>query len=138
MILESVENCPLIWPTVEENGVIGTKKYAELSAAAEKIQVDYDMKATNIILQGTSLTKKERECKLSRGSNVQVVQTIIPNNAAIQTEDLDTYDSYCDDITNAKAVLMSNISNYGSDVISEIPNSETCLNDMENQGVHEM
>ncbi|GJU34419.1 putative RNA-directed DNA polymerase [Tanacetum coccineum] len=50
MILESVENGPLIWPTIEENGVTRTKKYAELSAA-EKIQADYDMKATNIILQ---------------------------------------------------------------------------------------
>ncbi|GKC29254.1 hypothetical protein Tco_1036548, partial [Tanacetum coccineum] len=63
MILESVENGPLIWLSVEENEVIRTKKYAELSAA-EKIQADCDMKATNIILQGTSLTKQERECKL--------------------------------------------------------------------------
>ncbi|GJR14495.1 hypothetical protein Tco_0797147 [Tanacetum coccineum] len=91
MILESVENGPLIWPTIEENGVTRTKKYAELSAA-KKIQADCDMKATNIILQGlsadiyslvnhhrvakdlwervqllmqgTSLTKQERECKL--------------------------------------------------------------------------
>nr|GEU79222.1 retrovirus-related Pol polyprotein from transposon TNT 1-94 [Tanacetum cinerariifolium] len=51
MILESVEHGPLIWPTIEKNGVIRTKKYVELSAA-EKIQVDCDMKATNIILQG--------------------------------------------------------------------------------------
>ncbi|GJU52300.1 putative reverse transcriptase domain-containing protein [Tanacetum coccineum] len=51
MILESVEHGPLIWHTVEENGVIRTKKYVELSAA-EKIQADCDMKATNIILQG--------------------------------------------------------------------------------------
>ncbi|GJT76995.1 hypothetical protein Tco_1043720 [Tanacetum coccineum] len=91
MILELVENGPLIWPTVEENGVIRTKKYTELSAA-KKIQADCDMEATNIILQGlptdiyslmnhhrvakdlwervqllmqgTSLTKQERECKL--------------------------------------------------------------------------
>ncbi|GJS72948.1 retrovirus-related pol polyprotein from transposon TNT 1-94 [Tanacetum coccineum] len=63
----------------------------------------------------------------------QAVQTIIPNNAAFQTEDLNTYDSDCDDISNAKAVLMANISNYGSDVISEVPHSETYLNDMENQ-----
>nr|GEW09491.1 integrase, catalytic region, zinc finger, CCHC-type, peptidase aspartic, catalytic [Tanacetum cinerariifolium] len=32
----------------------------------------------------------------------QVVQTIIPNNAAFQTEDLDTYDSDCNDISNAQ------------------------------------
>nr|GEX66288.1 hypothetical protein [Tanacetum cinerariifolium] len=51
MILESVEHGPLIWPTVEENGLIRTIKYAELSAA-EKIPADCDMKATNIILQG--------------------------------------------------------------------------------------
>ncbi|GJZ67071.1 hypothetical protein Tco_0630311 [Tanacetum coccineum] len=91
MILESVENGPLIWPTVEENAVIRTKKYAELSVA-KKIQADCDMKDTNIIfqglpadiyslvnhhrvakdlckrvqllMQGTSLTKQERECKL--------------------------------------------------------------------------
>ncbi|GJV13913.1 hypothetical protein Tco_1355454 [Tanacetum coccineum] len=49
----------------------------------------------------------------------QAVQTIIPNNAAFQTKDLDTYDSDCDDISNAQAVLMANISNYGSDVISK-------------------
>ncbi|GKE89673.1 hypothetical protein Tco_1567148 [Tanacetum coccineum] len=68
----------------------------------------------------------------------QVVQTIIPNNAAFQTKDLDTYDSDCDDISNAKAVLMANISNYGSDVITEVPHSETYFNDIENQSVHAM
>nr|GEU96648.1 hypothetical protein [Tanacetum cinerariifolium] len=84
MILESVEN-------VEENGVTRLKKYSKLSTT-EAIQADYDIKATNIILQGlspevyalvsthkvakelweriqmlmqgTSLTKQERECKL--------------------------------------------------------------------------
>nr|GFB95941.1 hypothetical protein [Tanacetum cinerariifolium] len=78
-------------PTVEVEGVTRPKKYSELSAA-EAIQADCDVKATNIILQGlppevyglvsthkvakelweriqllmqgTSLTKQERECKL--------------------------------------------------------------------------
>ncbi|GJV38871.1 retrovirus-related pol polyprotein from transposon TNT 1-94 [Tanacetum coccineum] len=91
MILESVENGPLIWPSIEENGVTRPKKYSELSPT-EAIQADCDIKATNIILQGlppevyalvsnhkvakelweriqllmqgTSLTKQERECKL--------------------------------------------------------------------------
>ncbi|GJS35246.1 hypothetical protein Tco_0533628 [Tanacetum coccineum] len=91
MILESVEHGPLIWPTIEENGMTRTKKYDELSAT-EKLQADCDMKTINIILQGlpteiysfvnhhrvandlwekvqllmqgTSLTKQERECKL--------------------------------------------------------------------------
>ncbi|GKF44660.1 hypothetical protein Tco_0131212, partial [Tanacetum coccineum] len=52
------------------------------------------------------------------------------------TEDLDTYDFDYDDLSNAQAVLMANISNYGSGIISEVPHSETYLNDMENQSVH--
>nr|GEY02231.1 hypothetical protein [Tanacetum cinerariifolium] len=91
MIFELVEKGPLLWTTVEEDGVTRLKKYSELSAA-EAIQADCDVKATNIILQGlppeiyalvsthkvskelweriqmlmqgTSLTKQERECKL--------------------------------------------------------------------------
>nr|GEV84438.1 integrase, catalytic region, zinc finger, CCHC-type, peptidase aspartic, catalytic [Tanacetum cinerariifolium] len=242
MILEPVENSLLIWPTVEENRVTRTKKYAKLFVA-EKIQADCDMKATNIILQGLpadiySLVSHHRVTKdlwdrvqllmqgddlnacinkamafltvvassrfpstnnqlrtfsnprnqttiqdgrvivkqvqerqgqsyfgtgykskatSSGGNNAsgqarvvttvkvkdiwlvnalslsdqgmqhdpgvlngQFVQKIIPNNAAFQTGDLDTYDSECDDISNAKAVPMANISNYGSDVISEV------------------
>nr|GEU63948.1 hypothetical protein [Tanacetum cinerariifolium] len=91
MILESVENGPLLWLTIEENGVTRPEKYSKLSAT-EAIQADCDVKAMNIILQGlplevyalisnhkvakelweriqllmqgTSLTKQERECKL--------------------------------------------------------------------------
>nr|GEY42438.1 hypothetical protein [Tanacetum cinerariifolium] len=51
MIFESVENDPLLWPTVEENRVTRPKKFSELSAM-EVIQVDCYVKATNIILQG--------------------------------------------------------------------------------------
>nr|GFA10286.1 hypothetical protein [Tanacetum cinerariifolium] len=65
MILESVEHGPLLWPTVEEDGVTRVKKYSELSGA-EAIQADCDVKATNIILQGLPLEfyALERECKL--------------------------------------------------------------------------
>nr|GEU70439.1 hypothetical protein [Tanacetum cinerariifolium] len=51
MILESIKNGPLIWPSIEENGVTKPKKYSELSDT-EAIQADCDVKATNIILQG--------------------------------------------------------------------------------------
>nr|GFA29474.1 hypothetical protein [Tanacetum cinerariifolium] len=45
MILESVEQGPLIWPSVEVEGVTRLKKYSKLSAA-EAIQADCDVKAT--------------------------------------------------------------------------------------------
>nr|GEU75478.1 hypothetical protein [Tanacetum cinerariifolium] len=95
MILESVENGPLIWPSIKENRVTQPKKYSELYAT-EAIQADCDVKATNIILQrlppevyalvsnhkvakelweriqllmqGTSLMKQEMECKLLMNS----------------------------------------------------------------------
>ncbi|GJR55771.1 hypothetical protein Tco_1406292 [Tanacetum coccineum] len=327
MILESVKHGPLIWPTIEENGVARTKKYVELSAT-EKIQADCDLKATNIILQGlpfdiyslvnhhrvandiweriqllmqgTSLTKQERECKLydafdkfahikgellhqyylrvtqlindiniykmkleqfqvntkllnslppewinqkthlaefpqidsglavpvfKQGDNPSdainkmmsflstvvtshfpstnnqlrnssnprqqatihdgrcikskrkrdstwfrdkvllveaqgngkvpneeelefladpviaegpVTQPVITHNAAYQVDDLDAYDSDCDEISTAKAVLMANLSSYESDVLSEVPHSENTHNDMLNQSVQEM
>nr|GEX04969.1 helicase [Tanacetum cinerariifolium] len=91
MILELIEQGPLLWPSVEVEGVTRLKKYSELSVA-KAIQTDCDVKATNIILQGlppevyalvsthkvtkelwekiqmlmqgTSLTKQEREYKL--------------------------------------------------------------------------
>ncbi|GKA93527.1 hypothetical protein Tco_0815513, partial [Tanacetum coccineum] len=199
MILELVENGPLIWPTVKENRVTRIKKYAELSTAV-KIQADCDMKAINSFVntrrfsicysvisihlriitrvtgnfmrvsfvvpvffpgddpiaclnkamafltvgrqgQSYSGTGYKSNATSSVGNNAsgqarlsseagkfldeqqlafladpgvpdgQVVQTIIPTNAAFQTEDLDTYDSNCADISNAKAVFMANISN---------------------------
>nr|GEW93531.1 hypothetical protein [Tanacetum cinerariifolium] len=48
MILESVEQGPLIWPSVEVEGVTRLKKYLELSAA-EAIQADCDVKATSLL-----------------------------------------------------------------------------------------
>nr|GEX95423.1 hypothetical protein [Tanacetum cinerariifolium] len=53
MIIESVEQGPLIWQTIEENGVIRPKKYSKLTPS-EAIQADCDVKATNIILQVSS------------------------------------------------------------------------------------
>ncbi|GJV77123.1 hypothetical protein Tco_1508707 [Tanacetum coccineum] len=68
----------------------------------------------------------------------QATQTTIPNKVAFQTEDLDTDDTDYDDVSNAKAVLMANLSSYGSDAISEVPHSESYHNDMDNQSVHAM
>ncbi|GJT82025.1 hypothetical protein Tco_1056367 [Tanacetum coccineum] len=55
MILDSIQNGPLVWPTiVEENGTTRKKKYEELSVT-RKLQDDCDLKGTNIVLQGLPL-----------------------------------------------------------------------------------
>ncbi|GJX61289.1 hypothetical protein Tco_0294189, partial [Tanacetum coccineum] len=55
-----------------------------------------------------------------------------------QADDLDAYDSECDEISTAKAVLMANLSSYRSDVRFEVPYSAKTHNDMLNQSVQEM
>ncbi|GKB33914.1 retrovirus-related pol polyprotein from transposon TNT 1-94 [Tanacetum coccineum] len=286
MILNSLQNDPLVWPTVEENGTTRTKKYKELSVA-EQLQADCDLIATNIVLQGllpdlyaivnhhksakeiwdrvklliqgTKLSLQEKECLVvpmfnqgddpiaclnkamdfltvvafsngrvivqqvqgrqgqsyagnsykgnatsSGGNNAggqakvvkcynyqgeghmarqctqpkrpknaawfkekamlveaqeaglildeeqlaflvdpgipdrKAAQTTIPNTDAFQTEDLNAYDSDCDDVSNAKANLMANLSNYGSNVILKVPYFKLDHTDMDNQSVHAM
>ncbi|GKA19071.1 integrase, catalytic region, zinc finger, CCHC-type containing protein [Tanacetum coccineum] len=68
----------------------------------------------------------------------KAAQTTIPNTVAFPTEDLNAYDSNCDDVSNAKAVLMANLSSYGSDIISEVPHHEPYYIDIDNQSVHTM
>ncbi|GJX20745.1 hypothetical protein Tco_0223422 [Tanacetum coccineum] len=309
MILEFVENDPLIWPSIKENGVTRPKKYSELSVT-EAIQADCDIKETNIILQGlppevyalvsnhkvanelweriqllmqgTSLTKLERELNTkfmntlppkwskfvtnvklvqdlhttnidqlhaylgqhefhanekgddpidainhmmsfltavvtscypttnnqlrnlsnprqqatindgrvtlqpiqgrhtsfamgitrtytlgASGSNsgkqrtvisndqilheeelafladpriveAQATQTVITHNAAYQAEDLDAYDSDCDELNTTKVALMENLSHYGSYALTKVHNHDNVNNNMINQAVQVM
>ncbi|GJR79049.1 hypothetical protein Tco_0149834 [Tanacetum coccineum] len=67
-----------------------------------------------------------------------VTHTVITHNAAYQADELDAYDSDCDEISMAKAVLMANLSSYGPDVLSKVPHSKNTHNDMLNQSMQEM
>nr|GEW25273.1 hypothetical protein [Tanacetum cinerariifolium] len=71
MILESVENGPLIWPTIEENGVTRPRKYSELNPT-KAIQADYDVKATNIILQVNQQPQQSEFLQLDSGLTIPV------------------------------------------------------------------
>ncbi|GJZ39089.1 hypothetical protein Tco_0585652 [Tanacetum coccineum] len=51
MMLDSINNGPLVYPTIKENGQSKAKKYFELTKA-QQLQDDYDVQATNIILHG--------------------------------------------------------------------------------------
>nr|GEZ59294.1 hypothetical protein [Tanacetum cinerariifolium] len=56
---------------------------------------------------------------MRRGLRIST-QYVITNNAAYQTDDLDAYDSDCDEINSAKIALMANLSHYGSDNLVEV------------------
>ncbi|GJR53002.1 hypothetical protein Tco_1403523 [Tanacetum coccineum] len=229
-----------------ENGVTRPKKYSELSAT-KAIQADYDIKATNIILQGLppEVYALERECKLydefdkfayKKGetlrefylsfslllndmniynmkleqfqvntnflntlppewskfvtdvklvwdlrttnidqlhaylgqhefhANEEQVEAILGNegllsvttakgmaicpNSALnlrgngmilglrrKSNDLDAYDSDCDELNTAKVDLMANLSHYGSDALAEVHNHDNINNNMLNQAM---
>ncbi|GKB67171.1 hypothetical protein Tco_0928583 [Tanacetum coccineum] len=72
--------------------------------------------------------------------------TVIPAQAsqeiltptAFQSDDLDAFDSDCDDVPSAKAVLMANLSSYDSNVLSEVPFHDTNIeNDKSYQSMQE-
>nr|GEU80752.1 hypothetical protein [Tanacetum cinerariifolium] len=193
MMLDSIDNGPLVYPIVEENEQTRPKKYSELTEA-QQFQDDYDVQETNIILHVfhpmyTSLavpTFQQREnliyCinkamaflsalalrfpplnnQLRMSSNLRNHETIQDGRVTVQevqgrqtqsfdgnrnreidatsrgnyetsqTEDLDAYDSDCDDISSAKAVLMANLSSCDPDVLFEISYSDSYPNDMIN------
>ncbi|GJZ81181.1 hypothetical protein Tco_0646175 [Tanacetum coccineum] len=76
-----------------------------------------------ILTQRSSKVLNEEELEFLADLGVPegpVTQTVITHNATYQADDLDAYDSDCDDFSTAKAILMANLSSYGSDVLSEI------------------
>ncbi|GJX49185.1 retrovirus-related pol polyprotein from transposon TNT 1-94 [Tanacetum coccineum] len=259
MILESVENGPLIWPTIEENGVTRPKKYSELSVT-EAIQVDFNhniysppssipqieyaltinqqqqqpefsqldlgltvpvfkqgddpIDAINHVMSFLSAVVTSRyptinnqlrnssnprtynpgasrsnsgkqrtvicyNCKgeghmskqctkpkrkhddswfkdkvllvqaQANGQSLyffgdlgiregQATQTVLTHNAGYQADDLDAYDSDCDELNTAKVALMANLSHYGSDTLTEVYNPDNVNNNMIDQGVQVM
>nr|GEZ69556.1 hypothetical protein [Tanacetum cinerariifolium] len=51
-------------------------------------------------------------------------QYVVTNNAAYQADDLDAYDSDCDELNSTKIALMVNLSHYGSDNLAEKEESQ--------------
>nr|GEY39364.1 integrase, catalytic region, zinc finger, CCHC-type, peptidase aspartic, catalytic [Tanacetum cinerariifolium] len=82
MILESIKNGPLIWPTIEEDGVTRLKKYSELSAA-EAIQADCDYHPPQYVSQAPSLShllisNLPNDIQSSVNHNVYMASSLIP------------------------------------------------------------
>nr|GFA01170.1 retrovirus-related Pol polyprotein from transposon TNT 1-94 [Tanacetum cinerariifolium] len=53
MMLDSIDNDPLVYPNVEEDRKTRLKKYSKLTKA-QQLQDDCDVQATNIIIHGLS------------------------------------------------------------------------------------
>nr|GEU58621.1 retrovirus-related Pol polyprotein from transposon TNT 1-94 [Tanacetum cinerariifolium] len=161
MILESVEHGPLIWPTIEENWVIRTKKYAELSAS-EKIQADCDVKATKIILQGLPLDvyidsglavpvfKQGDDPIDAINKMISFLSMVISSrflttnsqlrNSSNPRQQAATHDGKVtiQPLQGRSNSYVAGTSGTRADVLSEVPHSEHTNNDILNQNVQDM
>nr|GEW93278.1 hypothetical protein [Tanacetum cinerariifolium] len=68
----------------------------------------------------------------------QATQTIITHNVAYHADDLDAYDSDCDELNIAKVALMANLSHFGSDALAEVHNPNNVDTNMINPAVQTM
>ncbi|GJX07259.1 retrovirus-related pol polyprotein from transposon TNT 1-94 [Tanacetum coccineum] len=68
----------------------------------------------------------------------QRTQTVITHNAAYQADDLDAYDSDCDELNSAKVALMANLPHYGSDDLVKVHNHDNMNNNVAHQAVQVM
>ncbi|GJX60321.1 retrovirus-related pol polyprotein from transposon TNT 1-94 [Tanacetum coccineum] len=101
----------------------------------------------NISSSGSDVLSKGRQISVAADTTKtytlgsakgQTTQTVIPYNTTYQADDLDAYDSDCDELNTAKVALMANLSDYGSDGLSEVHNHDNVNNDMTNQAVQAM
>ncbi|GKC30621.1 hypothetical protein Tco_1037915 [Tanacetum coccineum] len=83
---------------------------------------------------GQVLTEEEIAFLADPGlPDTQTSQTVITHNAAYQADDLDSYDSNCDELNSAKIALMANVSRNGSDALTEVHNPNNLTYDLINQ-----
>ncbi|GJR62821.1 hypothetical protein Tco_1504983 [Tanacetum coccineum] len=65
----------------------------------------------------------------------QATQTVITHNVAYQADDLDAYESDCDELNTDKVALLANLSHYGLDALAEVHNPDNMDNNRINQAV---
>ncbi|GJQ96237.1 hypothetical protein Tco_0007376 [Tanacetum coccineum] len=116
MILNLIQNDLVVHVFTQGDDPIAClkKALAFLSAVAAS-----RFPSTNNQLRNSSNMRNQAIIQEDRGETMHDGRKGLLNAIIIKTEDLDAYDSDCDDVSNAKVVLMANLSNYDYDVISE-------------------
>nr|GFA43700.1 hypothetical protein [Tanacetum cinerariifolium] len=95
----------------------------------QRVIVCYNCKGEGYMSKQCTKPKRKRDAEC-RSKNGRVIsnQNVVTTNAAYQADDLDAYDSDCDEINSAKIALMANLSHYGSDNLAEVNNQDNRTN----------
>nr|GFB13469.1 hypothetical protein [Tanacetum cinerariifolium] len=72
------------------------------------------------------------------GNNSRKQRTVVCYNCKEEADNLDAYDSDCDEINTAKVALMANLSHYGSNDLAEVHNQDNVTHNLINQAVQAM
>nr|GEV32649.1 hypothetical protein [Tanacetum cinerariifolium] len=83
------------------------------SSGKQRVIVCYNCKGEGHISKQYTKPKRKREEAWFKDKYV------VTNIAAYQADDLDAYDSNCDELNSARIALMANLSHYGSDNLAE-------------------
>nr|GEW89534.1 retrovirus-related Pol polyprotein from transposon TNT 1-94 [Tanacetum cinerariifolium] len=87
-------------------------------------QYEFSPPDTGLVANGQVLQEEELEFLANLGiAETSSTQYAVTNNVAYQADDLDTYDSDCDELSSANITLMANLSHYGFDNLAERNNS---------------
>nr|GEZ46348.1 hypothetical protein [Tanacetum cinerariifolium] len=96
------------------------------SSRKQRVIVCYNSQAN-----GQVLHEEELEFLADPGiAETSSTQYVVTNNDAYQADDLDAYDSDCDELNSAKIALMVSLSNYGSDNLVENSSSPALQDDL--------
>ncbi|GJY07892.1 retrovirus-related pol polyprotein from transposon TNT 1-94 [Tanacetum coccineum] len=111
-----------------------TRKYTPGASGSntgkQQTVICYNCKGEGHIAKQCTKPKRKRD---ETWFNDKVLLTVITHNAAYQADDLDAYDSDCDELNSAKIALMANLSRNGSDALTEVHNPDNLTYDLFNQ-----
>ncbi|GKB99470.1 hypothetical protein Tco_0985607 [Tanacetum coccineum] len=106
-----------------EHNAIGTgviRHMGNLTANQSKVIQCYNYKGDDHVARQCTQSKRAYNSTWERVDSGIYAYTQT-TNAIFQSDGIDSLDSDCDEVPVAQASFMENLSNYGSDVLSEVP-----------------
>nr|GEU42184.1 hypothetical protein [Tanacetum cinerariifolium] len=146
-----------ITSTVNHNAYMASSSIPQIDYAPTRVIVCYNCKGKGHMSKKCTKPKRKRDVEwfkdkvllVQAQENRQVLQEkelefladpgttktssnahVVTNNAAYQADDLDAYDSDCNELNSAKIALMENLSHYGSDNLAENLNLHALQDDL--------
>nr|GEZ26543.1 zinc finger, CCHC-type [Tanacetum cinerariifolium] len=112
-----------------------SRSYASGSAGAsgkQRVIVCYNCKGEGHMSKQCTKPKRKLDAEWFKDKTLSNAH-VVTNNAAYQADDLDAYDSDCDELNSAKIALMANLSHYGYDNMAEVNNQDKRTNHLIHQ-----